>query len=66
VRDVTCGEDAGRDRVGNTPHALATLRNLLLATLRAHGWATIADALRHDGADTVRALTLRGAHTARL
>jgi predicted transposase YbfD/YdcC len=66
VRDVTFGEDAGQAWVGNTPHALATLRNLLLATLRAHGWANIADALRHYGAYTVRALTLLGARTARL
>ena len=60
VRDVTFGEDAGQAWVGNTPHALAALRNLLLATLRAAGWANIADALRHYGAYAHRALALLG------
>jgi predicted transposase YbfD/YdcC len=61
VRDVTFGEDAGQAWVGNTPHALAALRNLLLAILRAHGWRNIADALRHYGASAHRALALLGA-----
>jgi predicted transposase YbfD/YdcC len=66
VRDVTFGEDAGQAWVGNTPHALATLRNLLLAVLRAHGWRNIADALRHYGAAAHRALALLGACPQRL
>ena len=66
VRDVTFGEDAGQAWVGNTPHALAALRNLLLALLRAQGWANIADALRHYGAYAHRALSLLAAHPLRL
>lgn len=66
VRDVTFGEDAGQAWVGNTPHALATLRNLLLAVLRAHGWRNIADALRHYGTYAHRALTLLGTDPPRL
>ena len=34
VRDVTLGEDAGQQRVGSTPQALAALRNGLLSLLR--------------------------------
>jgi predicted transposase YbfD/YdcC len=66
VRDVTCGEDAGQAWVGTTPHALAALRKLLLALLRAHGWANIADALRHYGAYAHRALALLAASPLRL
>jgi predicted transposase YbfD/YdcC len=66
VRDVTFGEDAGQAWVGNTPHALATLRNLLLALLRDLGWRNIADALRHYGAYAHRALALLTAQPLRL
>lgn len=66
VRDVTFGEDAGQAWVGNTPHALATLRNLLLALLRAHGRTNIADALRHYGAYAHRAIALLAASPPRL
>jgi hypothetical protein len=58
VRDVTWGEDAGQQRVGNAPQALAALRNALLSLLRALGWTSIADARRHDGAAPGRALRL--------
>jgi predicted transposase YbfD/YdcC len=61
VRDVTMGEDAGQARTGSTPPALATLRNAAISLLRSHGWTNIADALRHYGAGTARALTLIGA-----
>lgn len=61
VRDVTFGEDAGQAWVGNTPEALAILRNLLLTVLRRQGWANIADAVRHYGAYAPRALALLGA-----
>ena len=57
-RDVTLGEDAGQQRVGGTPQALAALRNGLLSLWRALGWASIADAVRHDGAYAQRALHL--------
>jgi predicted transposase YbfD/YdcC len=61
VRDATMGEDAGQQRVGSTPQALAALRNGLLSLLRHRGWANIADALRHYGAYAQRALRLLGA-----
>ena len=47
VRDVTLGEDGGQAYRGNTPQALAILRNALLNVLRGRGWKQIADALRH-------------------
>ena len=56
VRDVTLGEDGGQAYRGNTPHALAILRNTLLNVLRGRGWKRIADALRHDGAAVERAV----------
>jgi predicted transposase YbfD/YdcC len=66
VRDLTWGEDAGQAYRGNTAHALAALRNALLALLRALGWTNIADALRHYGAKVPRVLHLIGALPARL
>jgi len=65
-RDVTFAEDARQARVGDTPHAAATLRNLPLAVLRAHGRANIADAVRRYGADAHRARPLRGLRPPRL
>lgn len=47
VRDVTLGEDASTVRSGAAPQALAALRNVLLALLRAAGWRNIAAAIRH-------------------
>ncbi len=60
-RDVTLGEDAGQAYRGNTPQALAALRNAVLNLFRAHGWRSVADALRHYGAFPDRALRLIGA-----
>lgn len=60
VRDVAFGEDATRAYVGNTAHALASLRNALLNLLRAAGWHRIPDALRHHAARVERALELIG------
>lgn len=60
VRDVSFGEDATRAAIGNTAHALASLRNALLNLIRAAGWTRISDALRHYGARVERALTLIG------
>lgn len=60
-RDVTLGEDAGQAYRGNTPQALAAIRNALLGLFRRHGWASIADAIRHYGASADRALALIGA-----
>ncbi len=61
VRDVTLGEDGGQAYRGNTPQALAALRNALLNVLQSQGWTRIADALRHYGAAVERALRLIGA-----
>jgi len=58
VRDRTLGEDAGQVRIGSAPHALEALRNGLLNLVRARGWTTIADAIRHDGAYPHRAIHL--------
>ena len=60
------GEDAGQQRAGNLPQALAALRNAVLSLLRSRGWAHIPDALRHYGAYARRALGLLGALPARL
>ena len=60
-RDVTLGEDAGQQRTGNAPQALAALRNGVLSLLRSSGWTNIADAVRHYGAYASRALHLLGA-----
>ena len=66
VRDVTLGEDGGQAYRGNTPQALAILRNGLLNVLRGRGWKRIADALRHYGAAVERARLLIGALPASL
>jgi predicted transposase YbfD/YdcC len=60
VRDATMGEDAGQQRVGHAPQALAALRKGLRSLLRSLGWANIADALRHYGAYPERAVRLLG------
>ncbi len=60
-RDVSMGEDAGQQRADRAPQALAALRNGLLSLFRSQGWSTIAEALRHYGADAPRALHLLGA-----
>jgi predicted transposase YbfD/YdcC len=66
VRDVTLGEDQGQAYRGNTPHALAALRNGLIDLMRHEGWSNLADALRHYGASVPRVLALIGALPARL
>jgi predicted transposase YbfD/YdcC len=60
VRDETLGEDRCQLHVGHAPHALAVLRNGLLAALRSHGWACIPDALRAHQAPTTQAFALLG------
>src|ERR671938_1278587 len=52
------GRRWGQASRGNTPQALAILRNALLNVLRSQGWQRIADALRHYGAAVERALLL--------
>jgi predicted transposase YbfD/YdcC len=46
VRDVTLGEDASPIGKGHAPQVLASLRNAVVAFLRSHGAANIAEALR--------------------
>jgi predicted transposase YbfD/YdcC len=60
VRDVTLGEDASQVRSGAAPEALAALRNALLGLLRQHGYANIAEALRHFAWSPGAALRLLG------
>jgi predicted transposase YbfD/YdcC len=64
VRDVSFSEDATRAYVGNTAHALASLRNAILNLLRDRGWTRIPDALRHHAARVDRALALIGVRPA--
>ena len=60
IRDVTFGEDASDARTGSTPEARAVLINLVLALLRADGWALISEAWRHYGAHPAKALCWLG------
>lgn len=61
VRDVSFQEDAGQAHTGAIPQALAALRNGLLCCIRAAGWTTIANAVRHYAAAVTHALMLIGA-----
>ncbi len=54
VRDETLKEDRVQIHKGHAPQALAALRNGLLMTLRYHGWANTADALRYFDASVAR------------
>jgi hypothetical protein len=47
VRDVTLGEDNSRIRTGAAPHAMAAMRNLVIAILHRHGMVNRAAGLRH-------------------
>jgi predicted transposase YbfD/YdcC len=60
LRDVTFAEDASQLRTGTAPRAMASLRNLAIAILRAHGDRNIAAALRRNARDATRALPLLG------
>jgi predicted transposase YbfD/YdcC len=60
VRDVSFGEDAGHAAQGATAHALAALRNGLLALFRQAQWRSVPDALAHFGASVTRAFALIG------
>jgi len=50
IRDTTLAEDASQLRTGTAPRAMASLRNLAIGTLRAHGDRNIAAALRRTPA----------------
>ena len=47
VRDVSFDEDRSQVRTGNTPHVMASLRNIAIGLLRLAGWTNIAAGLRH-------------------
>ncbi|MFJ3302332.1 hypothetical protein ACIPSA_04280 [Streptomyces sp. NPDC086549] len=44
VRDTTLAKDASKIRTGNTPRAMAILRNLAIALARPTGWTNAAHA----------------------
>jgi hypothetical protein len=60
VRDRTFDEDRSQTRVGGTPQALATLRNLAISILRLAGFENIASGIRWMAFDYQRSLTLLG------
>jgi predicted transposase YbfD/YdcC len=60
IRDTTFGEDASQTRTGTAPRAMASLRNLAIGILRAHGDRNIAAALRRNARDATRPLALLG------
>jgi predicted transposase YbfD/YdcC len=60
IRDTTFAEDASRTRTATTPRAMASLRNLAIGILRAHGHRNIAAALRRNARDATRVLPLLG------
>jgi predicted transposase YbfD/YdcC len=60
IRDVTFCEDTSQLRAGTAPRAMASLRNLAIGILRAHGHCNIAAALRHYARDATRLLPLLG------
>jgi predicted transposase YbfD/YdcC len=60
IRDTTFAEDSSQVRTGNTPRAMASLRNLAIGILHAHGHRNIAAALRRNAHDATRVLPLLG------
>ena len=60
IRDTTFAEDTCQVRTGNAPRAMASLRNLAIGILRAHGHRNIAAALRRNARDATRVLPLLG------
>ena len=60
IRDTTFAEDACQVRSGNAPRAMASLRNLAIAILRARGHRNLAAALRRNARDATRLLPLLG------
>jgi predicted transposase YbfD/YdcC len=59
LRDVTFAEDALKVRTGTAPRAMASLRNLAIAILRARGDRNLA-ALRRNAREATRVLPLLG------
>jgi predicted transposase YbfD/YdcC len=60
IRDTTYAEDASQVRTGTAPRAMASLRNLAIGVLRAHGDRNLAAALRRNARDATRVLPLLG------
>jgi predicted transposase YbfD/YdcC len=60
IRDTTFAEDASQTRTGTAPRAMASLRNLAIGILHAHGDRNIAAALRRNARDATRVLPLLG------
>jgi predicted transposase YbfD/YdcC len=60
IRDTTYAEDASHTRTGNTPRAMASLRNLAIGILRTRGHRNIAAALRRNASHPTRVLPLLG------
>jgi predicted transposase YbfD/YdcC len=60
IRDTTFAEDASQVRTGNAPRAMASLRNLAIGILDAHGHRNIAAALRRNARNATRVLPLLG------
>jgi predicted transposase YbfD/YdcC len=60
LRDTTFAEDASKVRVGTAPRAMASLRNLAIGILHAHGYRNIAAALRRNARDATRVLPFLG------
>lgn len=61
VRDMTYDEDRSQVRKGNSPRALAGLRNVAISLLRLVGATNIAAATRHLGRRPEKVLQLVGA-----
>jgi hypothetical protein len=60
IRDTTFAEDASRVRTGTAPRAMASLRNLAIGVLHAHGHRNLAAARRRNARDATRVLPLLG------
>jgi len=60
IRDVTFAEDACQVLNGSAPRAMASLRNLAIGILRAHGDRNIAAALRRNARHATRVLPRLG------
>ncbi|PRB45787.1 ISAs1 family transposase, partial [Arthrobacter sp. MYb216] len=64
-RDVTWQEDKSQVRVGNSPHVMATLRNIAITLLKNLGYTNLAKATRKLRNHPDRVLSLIGLGTSR-
>jgi hypothetical protein len=58
IRDTTFAEDASQTHTGNTPRAMASLRNLAIGIMHAYGHPNIAAALGRNASHATRVLPL--------